>query len=209
MSIRVLDPDGRVLRPISPSNAKSKVGRSLANWVCAEGFKPNMKRGTIIMKKYTKILPGERVQTQIFNADGQLLGWIWPEVADRVLTRGWCNLVGSRSSFFGPRAVIIPFIMAQDAMKELQHIEARRTTEAVIERDYLRHKIMSVISKATTWNDVEEKVNNVIQQHLGEFEKETVLSDLRFFRRKVVALEIALAPDMSTVRHELLRKLTN
>lgn len=207
MSIRVLDPNGRVMRPISPSNAKNWVEHSRAKWLHVHGFEPNRKHGTIIMKNHVKNPPVDRAQTQMYNADGQLLGWIWPELAERVLNQEWCFLVGSCSPN-GPRAVIIPRLVDQDAaaMRELRYIESWRTAEAVIIRDALRSKITTVINTANSWKDIEKRVDTLLQQHLGVSERELVLSDIRLIRKKVAALELAIANDMTAVRHKLVNK---
>jgi predicted house-cleaning noncanonical NTP pyrophosphatase (MazG superfamily) len=206
VSIRVLNLDGRVLRPVSPSCAKSKVKHFSAKWLHAQGVEPDRQHGTIVLKDSVRNPPPDRVQTQVYNANGQLLGWIWPEIASRVLEKKQCNLVGTYMQN-GPRALIIPRLVSKAATKELRYIESRRTAEAAIQRAFLRDRITEIINNAKNWTDVEEKVDSLLEQHLNEYEKENVLSDIMYIRKKISALEIAIAPDLVEVKHEIAAKL--
>lgn len=88
MSIRVLDRDGRVLRPVSPARAEEWVTHSRARWLVIDGGEPNRRHGTIIVLKTVDNAAEDRPSCHIYNADGELLGWTHPDLINKYLSSG-------------------------------------------------------------------------------------------------------------------------
>ena len=125
MSIRVLDPDGRVMRSVSPANARSWVEHSRARWLHADDVQPNREHGTIILNHPLREPPEERIMTQIFNGDGELLGWLWMDTAELWIRKKRIAQVGA-SSEDGPRAAILTHVVDPGAMEAIRRIEGWR-----------------------------------------------------------------------------------
>ncbi len=205
MPIRVLDPDGRVTRSVSPANARNWVERSRARWLHADKVQPNREHGTIILNCPLKELPEERVMTQIFNGDGELLGWLWMDTSELWIRKKRIAQVGA-SSEDGPRAAILPHVVDPRAMEAIRRIEGWRIAEGLKARAAVRAEIESVMS-TMAGEQLENMILATVYQRLGKSEADLALKDLKEMRRRIVAMEIALAPDMADVRQELAYKI--
>jgi len=209
MSIRVLDLVGRVCRPLSVKKAVREVARKHANWLHSEGVEPNQQHGTIILSRQLKEQPTERAMAQLYNGDGQLLMWIWPEVAGTYLRRGLVSLVGECSPS-GPRAVMVPHCVSHEVMTEICHYEYWGTAMAVEQRATMR----VVIEKALQNRFSEWYVEKLVEEKLKSFFKkghqvEAGLHEIRKARRQLAALELALAPDCAGIRIKLAEQLVS
>jgi hypothetical protein len=205
MPIRVLDPDGRVTRTVSPANARSWVENARARWLHANDVQPNREYGTIVLSHQLKELPEERVMTQIFNGDGELLGWLWMDTSELWIRKKRITQVGA-SSEDGPRAAILPHVVAPQAMQAIRRIEGWRIAEGLKARAAVRTEIESAMSTMAD-ERLENMILAAVHQRLGKDEADLVLKDLKEIRRRIVAMEIALAPDMADIRQELAYKI--
>jgi hypothetical protein len=205
MSIRVLDPNGRTIRSVSSAKAHSWVEHARARWLHADDVQPNRERGTIILNCALKELPEERVMTQIFNGDGELLGWLWMDTSELWIRKKRMAQVGA-SSEDGPRAAILPHVVDPRAMDAIRRIEGWRIAEGLKARAAVRAEIESAMS-AMAGEQLEDMILSAVSMRLGKGEADLVLKDLREMRRRIVAMEIALAPDMADVRQELAYKI--
>lgn len=205
MSIRVLDTDGRVLKPVSPGNAFNWVEHSRAKWLHAPGIEPNVKQGTIILIRPVKNPPGERIMTQIFNGDGELLGWLWPDVTRRLIEKGAIKQVGS-SSGDGPRAAILPRVVDSEIMGDIRRIEGWRIAEGLQDRACFRVEIERMMRiKNLKGAGLEDAILGKAKLFFGKKGKEMALEEIRGIRRRVAAMEIAISPDMNTIRQVLVK----
>ena len=205
MPIRVLDPDGRVTRTVSPANARSWVERSRARWLHANDVQPNREYGTIILSQQLKELPEERIMTQIFNGDGELLGWLWMDTSELWIRKKRIAQVGN-SSEDGPRAAILPHVVDPGAMEAIRRIEGWRIAEGLKARAAVRAEIERAMPKLAG-EQLEKMILAMVYRRFGRDETDLVLKDLKDLRRQIVAMEIALAPDMADVRQELAYKI--
>ncbi|MDA8335010.1 MAG: hypothetical protein M0Z41_08495 [Peptococcaceae bacterium] len=207
MPIRVLDPEGRVLRSVSPAKAISWVEHGRAKWLHAEGIEPNKKVGTVILLRQVQAPPEERPLAQLYDGDGVFLGCIKPEWAGWVLEHKPCSLVGTLGPDGWPRALIAHRVAQDDpiVISELRHIEARRTVNAVVRRDALRQSITDVVSRCSTGDQVEVEVERLLRDYLGPDRKDIMLSDLRSVCRKAAALNVALDSDAADLRTKLVQ----
>ena len=205
MSIRVLDPDGRVIRSVSSAKAHSWVEHARARWLHADEVQPNREHGTIILNCPLKELPEERVMTQIFNGDGELLGWLWMDTSELWIRKKRIAQVGA-SSEDGPRAAILPHVVDPRAMEAIRRIEGWRIAEGLKARAAVRAEIESAMS-TMAGEQLEDMILAEVSMRLGKDEADLVLKDLKEMRRRIVAMEIALAPDMADVRQELAYKI--
>jgi hypothetical protein len=217
MSIRVLDRYAGHYGSMPPAKAARQVDMGIAEWLRADGIEPNRQIGTIRCLRRIKNIPeppddpeDKQRQTQVYDGDGVFLGWMGPTAAARVVERGWAAVVGEGTALGRPRAIIIPRIAKHEpvVISELRRIEAMRTIRAVERRDALRQDIIRAVATALMWDDVETLVADGLQSHMyGEGETRAVLADIRTLRRKVAAVELALAPDNEDIRQELAGKL--
>jgi hypothetical protein len=205
MSIRVLDPDGRAIRSVSSAKAHSWVEHARARWLHADEVQPNREHGTIILNCALKELPEERVMTQIFNGDGELLGWLWMDTSELWIRKKRIAQVGA-SSEDGPRAAILPHVVGSSAMQAIRRIEGWRIAEGLKARAAVRAEIESAMS-TMTGEQLENMILAEVRIRLGKDEADLVLKDLKEMRRRIVSMEIALAPDMADVRQELAYKI--
>lgn len=217
MPIRVLDRYAGHYGSMPPAKAARQVDKGIAQWLHAEGIQPNRHIGTIrCLRRMRNIQEppddpeDKRLQTQVYDGDGVFLGWIGPTAGAQVVDRGWAAVVGDCPALEHPRAIIIPRIAKHDpaVISELRRLEARHTIQAVERRDALRRDIIRAVATALSWDDVETLVAGGVQKHMyGEDETRAVLADIRSLRRKVAAVELALAPDNEAIRQELAGKL--
>lgn len=201
MSIRVLDPDGRVLRPVSPAKANSWVEHGRARWVHAEGIESNRRRGAIILTHPVEHPPEDRLMVQIYDGDGFFLGWGWPKAATRVLKHKQCLLVGSKTVDGWPRAIIVPRTARNDSVvaRELRHIEARGSVNAAIHRDALR----DALNKGMAGGQLEAYVASLKRTDGRCDEIDRVISGLRYSRRQLSILDIIVDPDTSEIPEQM------
>ena len=203
MPIRVLDPDGRVCKPMRRGQAVREVDRKRAEWLCAAGVEPNKEHGTIILTRPVREPSPERVMTQIYNGDGELLGWLWPDVAELWVRKGAISQVGT-SSEDGPRAAILPRVVDPKAMAAIRRIEGWRIAEGLRVRAELRLEIQRLM-KHLKGDALEDAIVEKVRLYLGRG-ADLALEELRGIRRRITAMEFALAPDMTAVRHELIER---
>jgi hypothetical protein len=205
MSIRVLDPDGRVIWSVSSTKGHNWVEHARARWLHAQGVQPNRKNGTIILSHQPRELPEEKVMTQIYNGDGELLGWLWMDTSELWIRKKRIAQVGT-SSEDGPRAAILPHVVDPRAMEAIRRIEGWRIAEGLKARAVVRAEIESAMS-TMAGEQLEDMILAEVSMRLGKDEADLVLKDLKEMRRRIVAMEIALAPDMADVRQELAYKI--
>lgn len=108
MGIRVLDPDGRPLRPMSRSTAASKVARGDARWLHAEGIAPDVHWGTIVLVRPVVAPPPNRDVVQVFGPAGEAVGWVPPAWAEHTVAARRAIPVGAGGEPQTLHAIIVP-----------------------------------------------------------------------------------------------------
>lgn len=202
MSIRVLDPVGRVCRPLPSKKAKREIARNQAIWLHAEGVEPNQGKGTLILLRQLRQQPAERAMTQLINGDGQFLAWIWPETANAYIRRELIILVGECSSS-GPRAVMIPHCVTPEVIKMIRHTESLGIVIGVDQRAAMRTMIEEALTNFSD-GDVIKMMEGKLKSLFGKSAQvEVGLNELRAARRQLAAIELALAPDWAKIRNRL------
>jgi hypothetical protein len=192
------------MRSVSPTKAENWVKHSRARWVHAPEVEPNKQRGTIILTHPVAEQPAERFETQIYNGDGELLGYLHMEMAGLYIRKGQIAQVGTATED-GPRAAILPHTVDSVAMEAIRRIEGWRISEGLKARAAVRREIEKEMS-TLSGEKLESKILESVLQRLGKDEAELALSDLRGMRRRIVAMEMALAPDLADIRRLLILK---
>ena len=91
-------------------------------------------------------------------------------------------------------------------MEAIRRIEGWRIAEGLKARAAVRAEIESAMS-TMAGEQLEDMILAEVSMRLGKDEADLVLKDLKEMRRRIVAMEIALAPDMADVRQELAYKI--
>jgi hypothetical protein len=90
-------------------------------------------------------------------------------------------------------------------MEAIRRIEGWRISEGLKARAAVRREIEKEMS-TLSGEKLESKILESVLQRLGKDEAELALSDLRGMRRRIVAMEMALAPDLADIRRLLILK---
>ncbi|MDA8336054.1 MAG: hypothetical protein M0Z41_13905 [Peptococcaceae bacterium] len=206
MSIRVIDLAGRVCHPIPPKQAAREIERDQAHWVHADGIEPNILKGTIQLTRPMKDPPDSNRQTQVLDGDGIFLVWIWAPAAGRLVSQHMAEMIGAESEAGYPQTILVPRLARHEpeVIAALTRLEAMRAIDSVAARDQLRHQINYALSTCRTWDEVEARVEWLLEQCLhSPADNQVVLAQLRILRRKLRNLDLALAPDMEYIREQL------
>ncbi|WP_264844391.1 hypothetical protein [Caldinitratiruptor microaerophilus] len=200
MSIRVLDPHGRPLTPVPPKKAVGKVDLGDAVWLHVDGVDPDPHHGTIVLTHPVDRPPAPRPLVQLFNADGQLLGWVSREVALHYVRREALRVVGHPPP--GElHAVILPRPATPEALKEIRRIIARRAAERTLDRHTIRNEILRILREGGAWAEVEQAVEALATERLvSSTSASAAVEDLRRFARQLAALDLATASDLAVAR---------
>jgi hypothetical protein len=190
------------MRPVSPAKAENWVEYSRACWVHAPEVEPNKQRGTIIRTHPVAEQPTERFETQIYNGDGEFLGYLHMEMAGLYIRKRQIAQIGT-STEDGPRAAILLHTVGPEAMEAIRRIEGWRISEGLKARAAVRREIEKEMS-TLSGEKLESKILESVLQRLGKSEAELALSALRGMRMWIVALEMALAPDLADIRRRLI-----
>jgi hypothetical protein len=187
---------------LRPKKAAHEVERHRAVWLHVKDVQPNGERGTIVLNCRLNETPEERIMTQIFNGDGEFLGWLHMDTAELWIRKGRIAQVGA-STEDGPRAAILPHVVDRKAMEAIRHTEGYRIAKGLKARAVVRREIEEAM-ESLSGDQLENTILSAVRLRLGKGEADLVLADLRNMRRRIVSLEIALAPDMAGVRQRLL-----
>lgn len=202
MSIRVLDPQGRPLRPVSRRKAAEKVRRGDARWLHAPEVPPDRLWGCIVMCHPVSPEPEPPPAVQVFDADGVLLGWVSRAAVRR-------HRLGERAAVLGspagePHALVLQERADPQALAEVRRLEARRVAWGAEERERLREAVLAAVRGGGAWQEVEEAIlalaaRRLVRPGAGHL----ALEEVRRFRRLVERLDLAAAPDLGPVRAAL------
>lgn len=202
MSIFVLDPAGRPLRPVTPQKAAGKVARGDARWLHAPGHEPDRERGTIVMSHDVSSPPADPHTVQIFNADGCRLGSIAPR-GDREWG-DWLrrSLVFARAEVVGTYSVVLLAPADIHLVRQLTEIELRRMWRRLLDRDRVITETLRLAHRGRGMPP-EEALERAIVAELAPRLARLALAEVREMRARMERLDLAQARDTEPIRRGL------
>lgn len=196
MSVLVLDPAGRPLKPVPPRKAEGKVLRGHARWLHAPRCRPDTRAGTIVLTHGVSPEPETPAGTQVFNADGVRLGWVSREAAEARVRKGILISVGG-----GLNAAILPRRVPRSAMRLFRKLECGLAWRRLLDRERVVGRIMRRVLEG---GDPREALEELVTSELGRRPAEITIGELRAFLRQLSALDLLAAGDLTDLRRALL-----
>ncbi len=217
MSIRVLDPRGRPLRPVSPKKAAGMVERGRARWLHAPGVDPDRDHGTVCVLHPVEPEPERRRLAQVFDADGVFLACLdrfalrYSIAASRVDAL----VVGDSAEY---NAVMLAAPATREVKAEIRRVRARQAGVAALERERIRDALLAAVrpcdraasddEAVLRWRQAEEAIQALAAMRaLSRGAEALALRELDRLRRQVGRLDLAIAADMAEVAAALARGL--
>lgn len=184
LSIFVLDPAGRPLRPISPRKAAGKVERGNARWLHAPGHDPDMTSGAIIMAHAVRPQPEDPERVQLFDADGVRLGALDAEYVARAGTQPSVEI-----DRIADYAVILRRRAPAALVQAIREAELRRAWRRLLDRDrVISETLRSVCEKgAEPWSALERQILN----EMSPYPRRAALAEVRALRARWERLDLA------------------
>lgn len=199
MSIFVLDPQGRPLRPVSAKKAAGKVARGHARWLHAPGCEPDRERGTIVLLHDVSPAPADPRTIQICDANGCRLGSITPREEDggewvrRVIAAG-------RAQAVGMFAVLLLAPADIRVVRRLTELELRRMWRRLLDRDRVITETLRAIERGV---DPDEALEQIIVAELAPRLARLALAEVREIRARLERMDLTRAGDTAPLRKAL------